>query len=40
VWRCVGGAAVVWCRVVRGVCCGGVGCDGGRYPPDALKTEK
>jgi len=30
----------VWGRVVRGVCCWGVECDGGRFPLDGLKAKK
>ena len=37
---CVGSAAVVWCRVVRGVCCWWCGVCDGRYPLDGLKAKK
>jgi len=30
----------VWGRVVRGVCCWGVECDGGRYSLDGLRSKK
>ena len=36
----VGGAGVVRCSVVRGVCCGGVWCVMDRYHPDSLKSKK